>query len=203
MMMNPGGCGIGERWKLLSDIERARDKQSPHSHWRQKMKWIISTGVAVTAIAVIAAACGGATGAPKATTSTTAPTTSTTVPSATRTREATTFLKLVSPYNLAVKKLDASKSDSTTTSELQASLAPLVTASNTFTSGILSASFTGQAATAARTMAIAVEAVVADIQSVTIATWVSERSVIAHAEETVGDESNVVRADVGLPAVTT
>lgn len=171
------------------------------------MKRIISFALTVTGIALAVAGCGGATGAPKATTSTvvttTRPPTSTTiVSSAVTRREAATFVRLVSPYSAAVKQADVSKLDSPTTAGLQATLAPLVAASNTFTSGILSASFSGQAAGAARTMAIAVEAVVADIQGVTKANWTSEKNVIAHSEETVGQENNVVRADLGLPTET-
>ncbi|MGA2530673.1 MAG: hypothetical protein ABSG36_16135 [Acidimicrobiales bacterium] len=170
------------------------------------MKRIISVGVALGATAVLAAACSGATGTPKATNSTTAPATTpastiTTVPSATTTREAAEFLRLALPYDDSIKQLDLAKIDATTTGGLQASLGPVVAASNKFTGEILGASFTGRAATAARTMAIAVEAVVADIQSVTITNWTSERPAIAQAEKTVGEEANVVRVDVGLRAI--
>jgi hypothetical protein len=179
------------------------DGKNNMSFEKAEMKRIISLALTVVATVVTLAACGGATGAPKATTSTAVSTTRPSVPttiasSAVTRREAATFLRVASPYDAVVKQVNASKLDSPTTAGLQAALAPLVRASNTFTSGILSASFTGQAAGAARTMAIAVEAVVADIQSVTKANWTSERYVIAHAEETVGDENKVVRADLGL-----
>ena len=94
----------------------------------------------------------------------------------------------------------ASKANAKTTAELQAFLAPLVTASNTFAAAIQGAGFTGPATTPAQTLAIGVEAVVADIESVTMADWTSERAVIARAEGQVDREDDALRAILGLPA---
>jgi hypothetical protein len=47
-------------------------------------------------------------------------------------------------------------------------------------------------------MAIGVEAVVADIQSVTKANWGSKKSLITHDETTVDNEENSLRAELGL-----
>jgi hypothetical protein len=49
-------------------------------------------------------------------------------------------------------------------------------------------------------MAIAAEAVVADIGSVTASNWSSEEPVIARDEATVGKEDRLVRADLDIPA---
>jgi hypothetical protein len=161
------------------------------------MKRIISVAAALSAIALTAAACGGATTTPKATTPTTAP-----ITAAAKAREGATFLKLVAPYNAERAKLDADKATPTTTAGLQAFLAPLVKASNTLAAALQHAGFTGPAATPALTMAISVEAVVADIQSATISNWPSEKTVIAGDEKTVNGEDKVLRATLGLPTAT-
>ena len=113
------------------------------------MKPTISLAAALSAIALTAAACGGATSTPKATTPTTAPSSA-----AAKAREGATFLKLVAPYNAERAKLDPDKANPTTTAGLQAFLAPLVTASNTLAAALQHAGFTGSAATPALTMAI-------------------------------------------------
>lgn len=161
------------------------------------MKRIISVAAALTAIAVTTAACAGSANPPNATTSTTAP-----ISSAAKAREAAKYLKLVAPYDAERAKIAASNISPTTTAALQASLAPLVAASNTFASGIQHAGFTGQEATPALTMAIAVESVVADIQAATKGNWTAQKSVIAQAQATVTSEGNRLRSALGLPAAT-
>jgi hypothetical protein len=159
------------------------------------MKRIISVAATLTAIALAAAACGGANGAPKATTPTTAA-----ISAAAKAREAATFLKLVAPYNSERTRVVASEANARSTAELQAFLAPLVTASNTFAGAIQRSGFTGPAATPAQTLAIGVESVVADIESATRADWTSDKAVIARAEGQVDHEDDALRAILGLPA---
>lgn len=159
----------------------------------------------LTAIAITAAACGGAASPPETTASTGTPTTAapttTTVPSVTTAREGATFLRLVEPYNTEIAKFTASAVKPSTTAALRAYLAPLVAASNTLVSGLIGTAFSGQAASSTRTLAIGAEAVVADVQSVTVSNWASEKVVIDHDMATVKGEENVVRADLDLHAM--
>ena len=168
------------------------------------MKLIISVAAALGVASLLCAACGGTTSPPNTTTPTSAPSTmaptTTVARTATTKREAATFLEIIAPFNAATTRIDLSGAKPMTTAELQVFLAPLAKASNTLVSAILSAAFTGLAATPARTMAIAAEAVVADIGSVTASNWSSEEPVIARDEATVGKEDRLVRADLDIPA---
>jgi hypothetical protein len=116
-------------------------------------------------------------------------------------REAATFLRIVAPFDAQLLKSNLSDAP-TTTSGLQAYLAPLAKVASNLVSAILDAGFSGPAAAPARTMAIAAEAVAADIQSVTASNWASGKSLIAHDEGTVSQEARNVRADLGLHATT-
>ncbi|MFZ0170825.1 MAG: hypothetical protein WAL04_03990 [Acidimicrobiales bacterium] len=169
----------------------------PDSHndiWRTFMKRFVSFAVALAALGLTVSACGGGGNA-----------TATTVgrlTGAARVRESATFLKLEAPYNAAVKKFDARKAAPKTTARLQAFLGPLVAASDTFATGIQGADFTGPASTPAQAVAIAVESLVADSESATVSNWTSEKAMLAQDEATVNRESNILRATLGLPALT-
>jgi len=168
------------------------------------MKRFISVATALAAVAIVGASCGGKAATPTTTTPTSLPTTTapttTVVQTTTMKREAAVFLRIVSPFNSETTTIDLSDAKPMTTAGLQAFLAPLGKVSNALVGSTLSAGFTGQAATAARTMAIAAEAIVADIQSVTASNWTSERAIIVRDEGTVGSEGRVIRADLGIPA---
>ena len=169
----------------------------PDSHndiWRTFMKRFVSFAVALAALGLTVSACGGGGDAHRRP--------SAGSPGRPGCGSRRRFCKLEAPYNAAVKKFDARKAAPKTTARLQAFLGPLVAASDTFATGIQGADFTGPASTPAQAVAIAVESLVADSESATVSNWTSEKAMLAQDEATVNRESNILRATLGLPALT-